>query len=140
MPKKYRQWIAISLTTMLTVILTIHLSFLSPAFAQNPATPTPNVNEDVKPNQSLRVVTRLIKPFVFEDGAELAGFSIDILRNVATELGFKYTLAVQPSVKGMLEQIKNNQADLGIAAVSITKERDKDFGRCIMKYEFKQER
>ncbi len=127
MPKKYWQWIAISLTTMLSVILTIHLSVLPPAFAQTPATPTPSVNADIKPNQSLRVVTRLIKPFVFEEGSELVGFSMDILRNVATELGFKYTLAVQPNVNGMLEQVKNNKADFGIAAVSITEERDKDF-------------
>lgn len=125
MPKKYWHWIAISLTTMLSVILTIHLSALPPALAQNPA--MPSVNADVKPNQSLRVVTRLIKPFVFEEGAEIVGFSMDILRNIATELGFKYTLAVQPSVNGMLEQVKNNQADFGIAAVSITEERNKDF-------------
>ncbi|NUN65446.1 transporter substrate-binding domain-containing protein [Pseudanabaena biceps] len=110
---------------MLSVILTIHLSALPPALAQNPA--MPSVNADVKPNQSLRVVTRLIKPFVFEEGAEIVGFSMDILRNIATELGFKYTLAVQPSVNGMLEQVKNNQADFGIAAVSITEERNKDF-------------
>jgi polar amino acid transport system substrate-binding protein len=129
MPQKYWSWIAISLTTILSVILTIHLSILPPAFAQNPATPiaTPSVNADVKPNQSLRVVTRLIKPFVYEEGTELVGFSMDVLRNVATELGFKYTLSVQPSVNGMLEQIKNNQADFGIAAVSITEDRDKNF-------------
>ncbi|MEE3719543.1 transporter substrate-binding domain-containing protein [Tumidithrix elongata RA019] len=127
MQKKYWSWIAIGLTVVLSLVLTIYFSVQLPAFAQKPANTAPNVTTEVKPNQTLRVVTRVLKPFVFEDGKELAGFSIDILRNIATELGIKYTLSVQPSVNGMLEQVKTNQADLGIAAVSITKERDKDF-------------
>ncbi len=127
MRKKYWQWIAISLTTILSVLLTIYFTVQSSAFAQIPANPTPNLTTEIKPNQTLRVTTRLIKPFVYENGTELVGFSMDILRNIATEMGIKFTTSVQPSVNGMLEQIKTNQADFGIAAVSITEERDKNF-------------
>jgi polar amino acid transport system substrate-binding protein len=127
MQKKYWQWIAISVTTILSALLTIHFTIQPPAFAQTPASPTPNAIAEIKPNQMMRVTTHLIKPFVYQDGTELVGFSIDILRNIATEMGIKYTTSVQPSVNGMLQQIKTNQADFGIAAVSITEERDKNF-------------
>jgi polar amino acid transport system substrate-binding protein len=139
MQKKNWSWIAIGLTALISLLFAINLTVYAPALGQTSATtapttapsttPTsiPSATTEPKPSQSLRVTTRVIKPFVYEDGKDLVGFSMDILRNISTEMGFKYTLSVQPSVNGMLEQVKKGEADLAIAAVSITNERDKDF-------------
>ncbi len=76
---------------------------------------------------TLRVATRVIPPFVIQQGSELSGFSIDLWRSLATEIGTKYNIQVYPNVMQLLAAVENKKADLGIAAISITAEREQKF-------------
>ena len=55
------------------------------------------------------------------------GFSIDLWRSITDEMGMKSELFVNPTVADLLFAVKSDKADLGIAAISMTAERDKDF-------------
>ena len=76
---------------------------------------------------SLRVATRVLPPLVIQEKDELSGFSIELWRNIANRLGVTTLFKVEPNVKALLGTLKNGEADVGIAAISITAERDKEF-------------
>lgn len=78
------------------------------------------------PTASLRVATRVVKPFVFEEGAELKGFSIDLWQEISRRLGVKSEFLVKPTIQDLLQCVKSNEAALGIAAISITSEREQE--------------
>jgi len=94
--------------------LLIFFLLFAPSHAQSPARP-------------LRVATRAIPPFVFEENGKLAGFSIDLWQNIAQEMGVKSETAASPTVADLLATVKSGKADLGIAAISITAERSREF-------------
>lgn len=75
----------------------------------------------------LRVTTRLVKPFVFEENGRLTGFSIELWQEISKELNAKSEFIVKPTVKDLLDAVKSKEVDLGIAAISITAEREKDW-------------
>jgi len=76
---------------------------------------------------TLRVATRVIPPFVMQQGTNLSGFSIDLWRNLATEVGVKSNFEVYENVKQLLAAVDANKVDLGIAAISITAKREEKF-------------
>jgi polar amino acid transport system substrate-binding protein len=76
--------------------------------------------------QHLVVATRVVPPFVFEETGRLTGFSIDLWREIASELHVDFTYAVKPTVSDVLAAVKSNQAALAIAAISITADREVD--------------
>jgi len=80
-----------------------------------------------QPEKKLHVATRLVKPFVFEDKGRLTGFSIELWQEIAKQMNAKYEFVVKPTVKELLDATKSKEADLGIAAVSITAEREVDW-------------
>jgi polar amino acid transport system substrate-binding protein len=86
----------------------------SPAPAQREA-PTPHV------------ATRVLPPLVVEQKGALAGFSIDLWNSIAERLNVKTSYQVAPDVRAQLEAVRSDKADLGIAAISITSERNKEF-------------
>ena len=72
----------------------------------------------------LRVAVKPIEPFVFKQGTELSGFSIDLWNALAQSLKVD-TLWVEVTTVGeQLQAVKNGQADAAIAAITITKERE----------------
>jgi polar amino acid transport system substrate-binding protein len=75
----------------------------------------------------LRVATRLIAPFVMEDQGKLTGFSIDLWQKISAQLGQQSILTVYPTLSKTLSAVEQNKADLAIAAVSITAEREQKF-------------
>lgn len=79
--------------------------------------------------KALRVATRLVAPFVVQEGGQLRGFSIELWRSIATAMGVKSEFRIYPSVSELLKAIETNQADVAVAAISITAERE-------MKFEF----
>ena len=81
--------------------------------------------------QSVRVATRLVKPFVFEDKGQLTGFSVDLWQEIANQLNVKSEFVVKPSVRDLLASVNGQEANLGIAAISITAERE-------LKWDFSQ--
>ena len=76
--------------------------------------------------EKLRVVTRLVKPFVFEEGGTLTGFSIELWQEIAKRLNVKSEFVVKPTVRDLLAAVKSKEAHLGIAAISMTAEREID--------------
>jgi len=77
------------------------------------------------PGQTLRVATRVLPPFVTQESGEWRGFSIDLWRSMAAELGVKTEFVQEPTVKELLASVTNGKADVAIAAISITSEREK---------------
>jgi len=77
--------------------------------------------------QKLRVATRLIKPFVYEQGGQLTGFSVELWQEIAKQMSVQSEFIVKPTVKELLDAVKSKNAALGIAAISITADREVDF-------------
>ena len=75
----------------------------------------------------LRVATRLIKPFVYEQGGQLTGFSVELWQEIAKQINAQSEFIVKPTVKELLDAVKSKDAALGIAAISITADREVDF-------------
>lgn len=76
------------------------------------------------PGGKLRVYTKPIEPFSMEKDGKQAGFSMDLWDRVAREMNVTYELKVVPSVGEVVEAVKKGDADIGIAAISITSERE----------------
>jgi len=76
---------------------------------------------------TLRVATRELPPFVMREGNDLSGFSIDLWRSLAAELGVESDFEVYPNVTKLLEAVRVGKEDLGIAAISINAEREQQF-------------
>ena len=74
--------------------------------------------------ESVRVATRIVKPFVFEENGKLTGFSIELWTEIAKQLNVKSEFVIKPTVKELLASVNNHEAGLGIAAISITAERE----------------
>ncbi len=81
--------------------------------------------------ESLRVATRLVKPFVFEDKGKLTGFSVDLWQEITKQLNVKSEFVIKPTVRELLASVNYQEANVGIAAISITAERE-------LKWDFSQ--
>jgi len=75
--------------------------------------------------QTLRVATRVVKPFVYEEGGSLTGFSIDLWQEIAGQLGARTEYITKPTVNDLLEATQDGEADLAISAISITEDRER---------------
>ena len=82
----------------------------------------------------LNVLTIERQPFVIkkENGA-ITGFSIELWHEIAQRNGYKYQVQLEDQFPVMLDKVANNQADLAIANISITSEREEvmDFSQPI---------
>jgi len=75
----------------------------------------------------LRVATRLVRPFVYGQQGQLTGFSIELWQEIARQLNLQSEFVVKPTIKELLNAVKSNEASVGIAAISITADREIDF-------------
>jgi polar amino acid transport system substrate-binding protein len=75
----------------------------------------------------LRVATRVLPPVVIDQGGTLTGFSIDLWSKIAERMKLKMRYQIAPDVRALLEEVRAGKADLGVAAVSITAAREKEF-------------
>ena len=78
-------------------------------------------------DQRLRVATRIVKPFVFEENRALTGFSIELWQEISGQLNAKSEFVMKATVKELLEATRSKEVDLAIAAISITAEREIDW-------------
>src|SRR5262245_29127978 len=79
------------------------------------------------PSKAVPVATRLVKPFVFEEGGQLTGFSIELWQEISRKISLKSEFLVKSTVQDVLNSVKSHEAALGIAAISITAEREEEF-------------
>lgn len=78
-------------------------------------------------SSKLRVATRLVRPFVYGQQGQLTGFSIELWQEIARQLNVQSEFVVKPTVKELLNAVKSHDASVGIAAISITADREIDF-------------
>jgi ABC-type amino acid transport substrate-binding protein len=81
--------------------------------------------QDHAPRAVLRVAVKPIEPFVFKQGTELTGFSIDLWNALAQSLKVDTSWIEVATVDDQLQAVKNGKADAAIAAITITQERDR---------------
>jgi polar amino acid transport system substrate-binding protein len=72
----------------------------------------------------LRVVTKELPPFVIKNGGSFSGFSIDLWTEIARRGGFAYDFVEVPTVVDLLDTVSRGDADVGIAGISMTAERE----------------
>src|SRR5262249_30198725 len=77
--------------------------------------------------RKLRVATRIVKPFVFEENRTLTGFSVELWQEISSQLGAKSEFVMKATVKDLLEATRSKEVDLAIAAISITADREIDW-------------
>lgn len=75
--------------------------------------------------EPIRVVTRDLEPFSFENDGRRVGFAIELWENVARELELDFTSTSVPSAKDMVAAVEAMSADVAVGALSITSEREK---------------
>ena len=82
----------------------------------------------------LRVATRIVPPMVIQKNGVLSGFSIELWSSIGDRLNRETEYVVMADVKELLNAVEDGRADLGIAAISITSERENrlDFSQPIM--------
>jgi polar amino acid transport system substrate-binding protein len=74
--------------------------------------------------ETIRVATMPLEPFVIVEDDRLTGFSVDLWNAVAEQLHVQYEWVKVESVEELLAAVRNGQADVGIAGISITRERE----------------
>jgi polar amino acid transport system substrate-binding protein len=73
----------------------------------------------------IRLGTRIIEPFVVEENNKYSGFSIELWNELAQRLNLQTSeTKAYSNVQNLLESVDQNQVDVGIAAISITSERE----------------
>lgn len=72
----------------------------------------------------LRVVTSAVAPFVLPKTDPPAGFSVDLWDEVARRMHVEFTWNVLPSGAELLESVERHDADVAIAAIAMTPERE----------------
>ena len=75
----------------------------------------------------IKVAIKPVTPFVIEENGKLSGFSIDLWQSIAQRLNLKTEFVHKSTVSEVFSTVKSNQAALGIAALSVTSDREKDF-------------
>lgn len=74
--------------------------------------------------ETLRVATKPLEPFVFLDGEQPTGFSVDVWNTIADRLGTTTEWVAQESVGDIIESSRNGEVDASIAGISMTLERE----------------
>ena len=83
------------------------------------------LDEQLNPTK-LKVATKRFEPFVNYDGDRYSGFSIDLWDAIAKQLNTEYKLYGVHSVEALLNEVKREAADVAIAGITITAEREQE--------------
>lgn len=75
-------------------------------------------------NVVLQVASVERPPFVLQRGTGYIGYSIELWDAIATELGIEYELTVYETFPEMIDQVRLKEADLAIANITITADRE----------------
>lgn len=77
--------------------------------------------------ETISVVTRVLPPFVIKKGEVYSGFSVELWDAIAKELAINYQWVEKKNVKEIIAGVNTGEGALGIAAISITAEREEKF-------------
>lgn len=73
------------------------------------------------------VATRILPPFVIESEEGFTGFSAELWQELAKRSGIAFKWKKVENVKAILAAVDTNEAQLGIAAISVTAAREQQF-------------
>jgi polar amino acid transport system substrate-binding protein len=111
----------------------LFLALAAPAVAQEPAA-TPPAPAEASPDvpDAVTVAIKVAEPFVF-DGERPRGFSIDLWEEAASRANLTTSYQWVDTVGAQLDAVRSGVADAGVAAISITAEREEtvDFSKPI---------
>jgi polar amino acid transport system substrate-binding protein len=85
----------------------------------------PAVAQDQGPE--IRAVTGVVPPFVMKDGDQLTGFCIDLWNEVSARLKVKTNYQVVPNASALLGVMQAKSADVIVAPIFYSTERDREF-------------
>jgi polar amino acid transport system substrate-binding protein len=74
--------------------------------------------------RKLIVAVKPLEPFVIQRAGQLEGFSIDLWNEIAKTNGWAFEYRFLPTVKAVIENVQGGLADVGIAGISMTDERE----------------
>jgi ABC-type amino acid transport substrate-binding protein len=112
------RWIVIFVATLLVAVTLFGNGALSVA-AQDGAEGQLDDSNDI-----VKVAIKLIDPFVMQDGDRFVGYSIDLWQELAVRRNLQFEYILKDDVDELIESVQSGEADIGIAAVSITAERE----------------
>lgn len=92
-----------------------------PALAQQPPLRRPLAG------MTLRMATRVVPPFVIKKDGALTGFSIDLGAALAEAVGVKLETDELQTLPELLDAVRLQKSDIGLAAISITAKREEEF-------------
>ena len=101
------------------------LFWFSLAFAQV-ATITPTPDQVINLND-LRVITRVVPPFVLKEDDKYKGFSVELWQAISAQIKATSHFVEKNNIKEILGGMKAGEGDVAIAAISITSQREQDF-------------
>ena len=79
---------------------------------------------DGAPGSALSVAIKPLDPFVTRDGDRYRGFSIDLWNEIARRNGWRTTYVWHDTLPPLLADVQAGTADVGIAGITITKDRE----------------
>ncbi|MFM8846667.1 MAG: transporter substrate-binding domain-containing protein [Actinomycetota bacterium] len=88
-----------------------------------PTTCSPSIATAAEPTH-VRVAIKHIPPFVFTDGSEPRGFSIELWNELAKALGVSTEFVPFASVREIIAAAQEKRVDVGIAAITISADRE----------------
>lgn len=108
----------IKLTMQLLAFLWMTLSVIAQEATPAPAQPA---------TASLTVATRVLPPFIITGGDSYVGFSAELWNELAKRSNISFNWKETANVKEILAAVETGQAQVGIAAISVTSEREQKF-------------
>jgi polar amino acid transport system substrate-binding protein len=107
------------------VVLTLLAALSGQAAAQDNTVPQA---AGVTPaNATITVATRILPPFVIEGQVGLEGFSVDLWKELASRSAVAFNWKKTENVKAILATVESGEAQVGLAAISITAAREQKF-------------
>ncbi|CAB3767240.1 transporter substrate-binding domain-containing protein [Paraburkholderia humisilvae] len=95
-------------------------------FADQPASAAPRVTPTVAvTNGPLRVAIASVAPFVLPQTAVPEGFSVDLWNELARRMHVEFTWVKVPTQAQLLSAVQHGDADVAIAAITMTPERER---------------
>ncbi|MGL4636829.1 MAG: transporter substrate-binding domain-containing protein [Beijerinckiaceae bacterium] len=85
------------------------------------------VAQQASNGEPLKVSTRAVAPFVIKEDEKLRGFSIDLWQALAGILGKSFVFIEKDTLPNLLGSVEKREADVAIAAISITAAREEKF-------------
>ena len=101
------------------------IGFVPQSFSETAAT-DPTVSTPVN-LADLKVITRLVPPFVLKDNEKYQGFSVELWQAIAAQIKVGSHFVEKANINEILAGVKAGEGDMAIAAISITSQREQEF-------------